>query len=117
MTDVDSTASNISLTWGSRPSTLHLIAFSAGVAPSETAYEAASGPVTFGELYARVSATAQIFVAQGLDTEAAVGAGVTQTEAAAGRAPAEIADATRRAIGLIRERALELIDRFLMALA
>ena len=32
MTDVDSTASNISLTWGSRPSTLHLIAFSAGVA-------------------------------------------------------------------------------------
>ncbi|MGF0327427.1 amino acid adenylation domain-containing protein [Gordonia hongkongensis] len=109
MIDVDSTASNISLTWGSRPSTLHLIAFSAGVAPSETAYEAASGPVTFGELYARVSATAQIFVAQGLDTEAAVGAGVTQTEAAAGRAPAEIADATRRAIGLIRERALELI--------
>ncbi|WP_137811337.1 non-ribosomal peptide synthetase, partial [Gordonia sp. GAMMA] len=109
MTDVDSTASNISLTWGSRPSTLHLIAFSAGVAPSETAYEAVSGPVTFGELYARVSATAQIFIAQGLDTEAAVGAGVTQTEAAAGRAPAEIADATRRAIALIRERALELI--------
>ncbi|MGW9266738.1 amino acid adenylation domain-containing protein, partial [Gordonia terrae] len=109
MTDVDSTASNISLTWGSRPSTLHLIAFSAGVAPSETAYEAVSGPVTFGELYARVSATAGVFIAQGLDTEAAVGAGVTQTEAAPGRAPAEIADATRRAIALIRERALELI--------
>ncbi|WP_415270932.1 amino acid adenylation domain-containing protein [Gordonia amicalis] len=109
MTDVESTASDISLTWGSRPSTLHLIAFAASVAPAQTAYESASGPVTFGELYSRVSTTAGIFAAQGLDTEAAVGAGVTQTEAAAGRSPADIADATRHAVAHMRARALELV--------
>ncbi|ETA04625.1 hypothetical protein V525_23105, partial [Gordonia alkanivorans CGMCC 6845] len=109
MTDVESTASDISLTWGSRPSTLHLIAFAASVAPAQIAYESASGPVTFGELYSRVSVTAGIFAAQGLDTDAAVGAGVTQTEAAAGRSPADIADATRHAVAEMRARALELV--------
>ncbi|MBE7192781.1 MAG: amino acid adenylation domain-containing protein, partial [Gordonia polyisoprenivorans] len=109
MTEVGSRASAIAKTWGPRPSTLHLIAFAAGSVPNSIAIDAPAGPVTFADLHAQVAATAQVFATQGLDTEAAVGAGVTRALMSPGHSPQDLAEATRRAIEQVRSRALDVI--------
>ena len=102
---VDSDAADISRGWGARPSTLQLIAHAASVAPAQTAFEGKAGPVAFATLNATVSMTAGVLAAQGIDTEAAVGAAVTGQLALVGLAPDEIATATRRAVDDIRTAA------------
>ncbi|WP_341261984.1 amino acid adenylation domain-containing protein [Gordonia rubripertincta] len=105
---VDSDAADISRGWGARPSTLHLIAYAASVAPQETAFDGKAGPVAFAALNATVSMTAGVLAAQGIDTEAAVGAAVTGQLDLAGLAPDQIASVTGRAIENIRAVACDL---------
>ncbi|MCK8612926.1 non-ribosomal peptide synthetase [Gordonia sp. C13] len=102
---VDSDAADISRGWGARPSTLQLIAHAASVAPAQTAFEGKSGPVPFAALNATVSMTAGVLAAQGIDTEAAVGAAVTGQLSLAGLAPNEIATTTSRVVEQIRTAA------------
>ncbi|WP_168703426.1 non-ribosomal peptide synthetase, partial [Gordonia paraffinivorans] len=104
---VDSGAADISLGWGVRPSTPDLIAYAASVAPTETAFEGGAGPVIFATLHATVEMTAKVLAAQGIDSEAAVGAAVTGQLASRGLTPDEIAVATRRAIDQTRAKAWE----------
>ncbi|WP_288338196.1 AMP-binding protein, partial [uncultured Gordonia sp.] len=77
--------------------------------PNSIAIDAPAGPVTFADLHTQVAATAQVFAAQGLDTEAAVGAGVTRALMSPGHSPQDLAEATRRAIEQVRSRALDVI--------
>uniref|UniRef100_UPI0005AA053F non-ribosomal peptide synthetase n=1 Tax=Gordonia alkanivorans TaxID=84096 RepID=UPI0005AA053F len=105
---VDSDAADISRGWGARPSTLHLIAYAASVAPQSAAFEGKAGPVAFATLNAAASMTAGVLAAQGIDTEAAVGAAVTGQLDLAGLAPDEIASVLSRTIERIRSTACDL---------
>ncbi|MDL9937936.1 non-ribosomal peptide synthase/polyketide synthase, partial [Gordonia sp. ABSL1-1] len=109
MTDVDPRSADISRTWGSRPPTVDLIAFAASVAPDRIAVDTTAGGVSFGRLHTQVSVTANVLAAQGIDTEAAVGASITGLLSTAGRAPTEIAELTGAAIATIRTRALDVV--------
>ncbi|GAB17963.1 putative non-ribosomal peptide synthetase, partial [Gordonia effusa NBRC 100432] len=108
MTAVDSGAADLSRGWGENPSTLDLIAFAAATTPHAVAFTGASGPVPFGQLHAQTSMTAGVFAAQGMDTEAAVGASITGQLDNAGKSPEQIATGMRGALGQIRAAAFEL---------
>ena len=94
---------------GSRPAIVDLLAFAAITAPEAPAFTAPTGPVTLRELNTRVAPLASVFEAQGMDSDAAVGAGITQLLVQAGVAPVEAGAATSRAIAEVRRAALELV--------
>ncbi|MFM9377482.1 amino acid adenylation domain-containing protein [Gordonia sp. VNK21] len=98
---------NITTIWGDSAATADLVAFAAAHEPQRTAFEGAAGPVPFSVLNQQVSATASVLAAQGLDTEAAVGAMVTGSLPTAGLAPEQIAAKTREVIAGIRSAASE----------
>ncbi|MGV9712982.1 amino acid adenylation domain-containing protein, partial [Gordonia sp. NPDC003424] len=95
--------------WGNHPTTLNLIAFAAEAEPERTALMGPAGPVSFATLHAQVSATAQVFAAQGMDTEVAVTAAVTGLIAAAGRAPGQVAAVMQETVAQLRHSALEVV--------
>ncbi|WP_062393759.1 non-ribosomal peptide synthetase [Gordonia phthalatica] len=111
MSDLKSLAGAFARIWGADPGTVELIAFAAHARPDAVALTGSNGPVSFATLNAQVAAMAGVFVAQGLDPEAAVGAAVTPA-VAAGSAPDQIADATAAAIASIRDAALEVAQTF-----
>ena len=108
MTDLEVLAAAFSRIWGAEPSTVDLIGFAAAAAPDLPALPGTQVPVTFAQLNAQISATVTVFAAQGLDTEAAVGAAVTPALLAAGTAPGDLAAATGEAISAIRTAAFDL---------
>ena len=91
MKRVDSTATDFSRIWGPAPTTLDLIAFAASMSPQTVALDGANGGLTFQALHAQASATATVLAAQGIDTDAAVGAAITGALGVVGLAPDEVA--------------------------
>ncbi|MDY6808871.1 MAG: amino acid adenylation domain-containing protein, partial [Actinomycetota bacterium] len=105
MTGIGVGAVDISTVWGRRPPTRDLITVAAQREPQSVALDANGVTVSFSELSTRVSATASVFEARGMDTEAAVSAIVTALIPKDGLDPAGIASAIRTATDSIRERA------------
>ncbi|MGW5525070.1 non-ribosomal peptide synthase/polyketide synthase, partial [Gordonia sp. NPDC003950] len=94
---------------GSAPATTDLLAFAAIVAPGSPAFTGPTGQVTFGELNARVAPLVGVFEAQGMESDAAVRAGITPVLVAGGVAPADAGEAATRAIAEVRRGVLELV--------
>ncbi|WP_161893845.1 non-ribosomal peptide synthetase [Gordonia spumicola] len=70
-------ATVLSSNWGTVPTTLGLVAAAAALKPTADAVSGPAGPVSFADLHSRLSATAGVLAAQGLDTDGAVTPGVS----------------------------------------
>ncbi|MFT4127115.1 MAG: amino acid adenylation domain-containing protein, partial [Gordonia sp. (in: high G+C Gram-positive bacteria)] len=108
MTAIDSTATGLWRAWGARTTTLDVIAAGAALAPDRPLPLPTTRPLTYGQLHSQVSATAGVLAAQGLDTDAAVGAIVTGLLPKDGRTPAQIAAGMRAALDALRADVAEL---------
>ena len=106
MTGVGEVAAAFSRVWGPAPATVDLVAFAATIAPDSVAVDGVAGPVSFAQLNTQLSLTARVLAAQGIDTDAAVGAAVTPALPVAGLSPEAVAAQTRETVAAIRARAL-----------
>ncbi|MCX6467693.1 MAG: non-ribosomal peptide synthase/polyketide synthase, partial [Corynebacteriales bacterium] len=84
-----------------RPSTPHLVALAADLAPDRVVFDGATGPVTLAMLSAKIAATVPMLTARGIGTEAAVSATVTGLLPRTGLSPAQIGAATAEALARI----------------
>ena len=109
MTDSRESVLAFSRVWGSAaPSTVDLIACAAAVDPGRVAV--ADTPVlTFGQLHEQVTVTAEVLVAQGLDTDAAVGAILTAVLMRAGGDAAGVAARVPEEVTRVRESARSVV--------
>ncbi|QHN32050.1 amino acid adenylation domain-containing protein [Gordonia amarae] len=93
--------------WGEHePATVDLLACAAVLDPSATAL-AGTPAITFGQLHEQVTATAEVLAAQGLDSDAAVGAVLTVALMRDGVGSSEVAERVPVAVARVREAARE----------
>ena len=108
MTGLGEVAAAFSRVWGPAVATVDLVAFAAAVRPEAVAVDGTTGPVTFAQLNAQLSVTAKVLAAQGIDTDAAVGAALTTALPVAGLSPEAVAAQTRQTLASLRATALDL---------
>ncbi|MDE8715148.1 hypothetical protein PZH35_12805, partial [Veillonella atypica] len=94
----------------SSPATVDLLAFAAIVGPESPAFTGPTGPVTFGQVHARVAPLVDVFKAQGMESDAAVRAGITPLLLQAGVAAADAGAATSRVIAEVRQGGFTLVQ-------
>ncbi|WP_344780974.1 amino acid adenylation domain-containing protein [Gordonia caeni] len=94
---------------GPEPATADILAFAATVAPDSLAFTGPGGGVSFERLHAQAAPLMAVFEAQGLGSEAAVGAAITPLLVQGGVAGADAGEATSRAIAEVRRAGLAIV--------